>query len=138
MRVLRDDVERARPLRLARAPDWQSGTDGSGGAMRAVIRVVARVAGAVRRLGRRLPALGRRRRRPARLHDWVAMDARLLADIGMSRSDVQAMAVGITPAKPLRDAGGAIPLRRDKARRAPATPASIRHGVEAAELDTAA
>ena len=47
------------------------------------------VGGAIRRLARSLKGL-RPRRRP-RLQGWMSMDPRVLADIGVSRADVQAV-----------------------------------------------
>jgi uncharacterized protein YjiS (DUF1127 family) len=61
------------PLRLA------------GGALRALARMLAR----------------RRRARRASLHSWMSMDPRVLADIGVTRADVQAVLYAGVPVERL-------------------------------------
>ena len=75
----------ATPLRAAESGPVESGRRGWT-ALRAIL-------GPFQRLVRRLPA---RRRRP-RLDGWMAMDPRLLADIGVSRTDLQAVLYAGSP-----------------------------------------
>lgn len=61
------------------------------GAMGRTVRGVVAVARGV------LGALGRMRRRRADTHALLAMSNHVLADIGLSRADVQGMACGVIP-----------------------------------------
>lgn len=58
--------------------------------------LAARARGLVRRLGGWLAERRRRRARP-RIASWLAIDPRVLADIGVARADVQAAVYGGVP-----------------------------------------
>ena len=75
----------------------------------------ARLFGGVAHLIRRFARLlaERRQRRRAALHSWTTMDARLLADIGVRRSDVHAVLYAGVPierlgARPVSGADGEV------------------------------
>lgn len=80
-------------------------------------RLVGGAACLIRGLARLL--VGRRRRRP-RLQGWTTMDPRLLADIGVTRADVQAVLYAGVPVDRL----GARPARRS-GREVVATPCRL-------------
>jgi uncharacterized protein YjiS (DUF1127 family) len=69
-------------------------------------RLVAGAANLIRGLARLLA--GRRRRRRPRLQGWTTMDPRVLADIGVTRADVQAVLYAGVPIERL----GARPASR--------------------------
>ena len=68
------------------------------------IRLAARAMDQVRGLAARLADRRRRRARP-RLASWTAMSPRVLADIGMTRADVQAVVYGGVPFEQLAARG---------------------------------
>jgi uncharacterized protein YjiS (DUF1127 family) len=81
-------------------------------------RLVGGAASLIRGLARLLA--GRRRRRRARLQGWMTMDPRVLADIGVTRADLQAVLYAGVPierlgARPASRSGRAVvakPCRR--------------------------
>lgn len=91
-----------------------------------------RVIGPLRRLVRRLVA---RRRRP-RLDGWMTMDPRLLADIGVSRTDLQAVLYAGSPIERL-GARRVGPSAREVVS-GPRRPAPCLRLVEPEHLDAAA
>ena len=68
------------------------------------IRFAARAADHVRRLAARLAERRRRRARP-RLASWMAIDPRVLADIGVRPADLQAVVYGGLPFEQLAARG---------------------------------
>jgi uncharacterized protein YjiS (DUF1127 family) len=73
-----------------------SAEPGKTGQRSPAILLAARVVDHVRRLAAGFAEWRRRRARP-RLASWMAMDPRVLADIGVARADVQAVVYGGVP-----------------------------------------
>jgi uncharacterized protein YjiS (DUF1127 family) len=78
----------------------------------AMDRVVGAVATAVRRLTARLVAWHRAR---ATYRELMALDDRQLADIGLSRSEIEGIAlIGKAAAAITREVGGKVPANRNQ------------------------